>query len=737
MLLAHDRVSIRSSSAAWSARLRKRDAERLEDRLEHVLRVGSVHQAHVQGERGAVDELAQKRGDDVGRHAAEPRARQIDVGDEQRLVARLERDVRERLRGGHDGGSVAAAPFDPQRLCKRLAERASCRTHLFLRVSGSHLEREVERGIAREQSEQVVEHGHARRDVRLALADDDDADLRARFVFRIRSPHDARERTGTLYTLERWAERPMPISNKRNTFATGMRVHPQALAASAFLAIFAASPAHASHVGAVGPTAHEWPAGEVSVGYSSLPALNSALARYHVRIVRRLPAPAHVVQVAARQVTQRRSRRPCRASPAFASCRDSPPAATTWNRHSRFRSGAHFRGSGVPRDALRQRIRPAVLRAASAITIAVIDTGADVTAPDLAAKAPTVYNQRTGTSDVRDTVGHGTFVASLAAGSVTNEDGIAGAGGDAQLLVVKAGNGDGSFTDVDEAAGIMYAVDHGAKIVNLSVGGATTSTTEQHAIDYAVQKGVLVVAAVGNEYSSGNPVEYPAALLQPAGSNGVGGSGLAVTASGPTGLRAHFANTGSWVSLAAPGENVFGAVSQDSSPAAYPRSPLPGAQSGLYGYASGTSFAAPQVAGAAALVWAANPSLTGPQVAQILKETASGAGRWTPELGFGVIDVAAAVARAQTGAPGVLLSGNHVATHVQLNWSGDATRYALSLSKDSSPATTVLSGTQTSTALTLARGHSYSFTVTALDASGAATATSAPLTVAVAARSRH
>jgi hypothetical protein len=124
-------------------------------------------------------------------------------------------------------------------------------------------------------------------------------------------------------------------------------------------------------------------------------------------------------------------------------------------------------------------------------------------------------------------------------------------------------------------------------------------------------------------------------------------------------------------------------------------------------------------------------------VAQILKETASGVGRWTPDLGFGVIDVAAAVARAQTGAPGVLLSGNHVATHVQLNWSGDATRYALSLSKDSSPATTVLSGTQTSTALTLARGHSYSFTVTALDESGAATATSAPLTVAVAARSRH
>ena len=134
---------------------------------------------------------------------------------------------------------------------------------------------------------------------------------------------------------------------------------------------------------------------------------------------------------------------------------------------------------------------------------------------------------------------------------------------------------------------------------------------------------------------------------------------------------------------------------------------------------------------------AANPLLTAPQVAQILKETASGAGRWTPDLGFGVIDVAAAVARAQAGVPGVLLSGNRVDTRVQLNWGGDGTRYSLSLSKDSSPASPVLADTQlTSTTLTLTRGHSYSFTVAALDASGAALATSAPLTLALAARAR-
>ena len=182
---------------------------------------------------------------------------------------------------------------------------------------------------------------------------------------------------------------------------------------------------------------------------------------------------------------------------------------------------------------------------------------------------------------------------------------------------------DGAFTDVDEAAAVMYAVDHGAKIINLSVGGPTTSVTEQRAIQYAVQHGVLDRRGRRQRVRQREPGRVPRSAPPARGSNGVGGFGLAVTASTATGAHASFANTGSWVSLAAPGENVFGAVSQYSSQSLYPRSVLPGAQSGLYGYASGTSFAAPQVSGAAALVWAANPSLTPVQVAQILKETAT------------------------------------------------------------------------------------------------------------------
>ena len=288
----------------------------------------------------------------------------------------------------------------------------------------------------------------------------------------------------------------------------------------------------------------------------------------------------------------------------------------------------------------------AVFRAASAVTIAVIDTGADLNAPDIAAKNPIAYGQRNQNGDVRDNVGHGTFVAALAAGSITNGEGIAGFGGDAKLMIVKAGSGDGALTDSDEAAAIVYAVDHGARIINLSFGGTISTATEKNAIDYAAAHGVLIVAAVGNDYLEGNPTFYPAATLQPVGSKGGGGVGLAVAASTDSGTHAPFSNTGTYVSLAAPGEGVFSAVSATARASDYPRVPLPGSTHGLYGYGSGTSFAAPQVAGAAALVMAANPLLGATDVARVLKESADAHGTWTPELGFGVIDVAAAVALA-------------------------------------------------------------------------------------------
>jgi len=284
-----------------------------------------------------------------------------------------------------------------------------------------------------------------------------------------------------------------------------------------------------------------------------------------------------------------------------------------------------------------------VLSAASRVKIAVIDSGADVSAPDLADKTPATWSVLSRSQRVRDVLGHGTFVSSLAAGSVDNGVGIAGFGGDAKLLVVQAIGKNGYITDVDEAAAIVYAVKHGAKIINLSIGGSATSLIEQRAVHYAARHGVLLVAAAGNEHQYGNQVEYPAALLQPVGSRGRGGVGLAVGATKMDGTRAPFSNTGTYLSLAAPGENVFAAESADSD---WPRAQPPWVSPGYYGWASGTSFAAPEVAGAAALVWGANPGLTARQVAQVLKKSASGRG-WSAELGWGRLDAAAAVRLAQ------------------------------------------------------------------------------------------
>jgi len=159
-----------------------------------------------------------------------------------------------------------------------------------------------------------------------------------------------------------------------------------------------------------------------------------------------------------------------------------------------------------------------VLRAASRVKVAVIDSGADLAAPNVGDKAPATWSVLSHSHKVKDVLGHGTFVASIAAGSVRDGVGIAGFGGDAKLLVVQAIDRDGYITDFDEAAAIVYAVKHGADVINLSIGGSETSAIEKRAVRWAARQGVLIVAAAGNEHDAGNPIEYPAALLQPKGS---------------------------------------------------------------------------------------------------------------------------------------------------------------------------------------------------------------------------
>ena len=473
----------------------------------------------------------------------------------------------------------------------------------------------------------------------------------------------------------------------------------------------------------------KWPSHTVLIGYSNEQALEAALQGRGARVVARVPSLRTVAV------------RPSGDAASFA-------ADVSGAR------GIDFVEPPVPRRALVEpaltpaavpggayqwqyvltgadRVPERIVRAAGGIRIGIVDSGADLTAPDLEGKRPMTYNAIDNSSDVKDVIGHGTFVASLAAGSSSNGEGMAGIAGEARLIAIKASY-QGMFTDFELAAAIAYAVDRGAKIVNLSLGGTKSSLTEVRALDYALTKDVLVVAAAGNSALEGNPVSYPAAHLQPLKSNGVGGYGLSVGASTITGARADFSNHGSYISLAAPGEEVFGAISKDSSPKHFPRVPLPGSAKGLYGYSSGTSFSAPQVSGAAALVWAANPSLSSRQVADILKQTASGAGRWNPELGFGVINVAAAVQVAEV-TPAVSLQAVKFGDAARLSWRGSTRKErayrVLALGANDEEHVVVASTTERSHTVQGDKGVTYAFVVESLDAAGAVIARSAPALV--------
>jgi subtilisin family serine protease len=479
------------------------------------------------------------------------------------------------------------------------------------------------------------------------------------------------------------------------------------LSATAVAALLAASGA------AAGPSA----ARLTVIGYTSDHALHAAVTASGGRVVRKLRA-IHAAEVEAPpaalrlishvpgiRYAQRPVLRYSLGEPALA------PAAVPGGAYEWQYASSHE--DGVPAS---------VAQAAAGLTIAVVDTGADVNAPDLAAKSPSTWSVLSNATDVTDRQGHGTFVSSLAAGSSTNNEGVAGFGGDAKLLDVQAAQADGSISDVDSADGIIYAVDHGAKIINMSYGGTTPSPVEQSAVAYAAGHGVLLVAAAGNDGAGLDFPLYPAAFLQPLNSDGQGGIGLAVASTNLSGGASSFSNWGSYISMAAPGENVFGAVSATAS--SWPTTPLPGSSAGDYGYDSGTSFASPEVAGAAALVWAANPGLSATDVAAVLKATAAGNnGVWNAHTGFGRLDAAAAVARAQgllTAPPPVTLTGTRKGSHVDLSWSAPgAGAYRLSVTLDGGR-TRVLQGSTTATSASydLDPGHTYSFLVSVQDSFG-------------------
>jgi subtilisin family serine protease len=235
-------------------------------------------------------------------------------------------------------------------------------------------------------------------------------------------------------------------------------------------------------------------------------------------------------------------------------------------------------------------------------------------------------------NDPQDEVGHGTHVAGTVACTSNDSRGVAGVTWNCRLQPVRVLararrlsdnriSGFGSAADI--AAGIRWAADHGARIINLSLGGPTDTTVERNAVAYAVGKGVLVVAAMGNENS--NAPSYPAAYPDV----------VAVGAVQATNQRAPFSNMGPHIDVAAPGVNIWSTYWDNT-----------------YAQLNGTSMASPHVAGVAALILSCNANLPATQVAQILRDTAQPL-RDNPadpipndNYGYGLVDAKAALDRA-------------------------------------------------------------------------------------------
>lgn len=242
--------------------------------------------------------------------------------------------------------------------------------------------------------------------------------------------------------------------------------------------------------------------------------------------------------------------------------------------------------------------------AGQGITIAIVDTGVALGHPDLKDNLVPGYNAITGSEAPganQDNNGHGTHVAGIAAAQ-SNSVGIVGVAYQAKIMPIKAMNSLGDGNDDAIAAGIVWAADHGAKIINLSLGtenGSVSSDILRQSIAYASNKGCLLVAAAGNydPETEANPgVSYPASDPDV----------LAVAATDKSNNVANYSVSGPEVDLAAPGDSIISDWWSKTKGVGYAE-------------ASGTSMAAPFVAGEAALIWSQHPNWSRDQVIQVLK----------------------------------------------------------------------------------------------------------------------
>lgn len=254
----------------------------------------------------------------------------------------------------------------------------------------------------------------------------------------------------------------------------------------------------------------------------------------------------------------------------------------------------------------------------ASVVVAVNDTGADCTHPDLQGKCLRGYDFVNDDTDPRDDHGHGTHVSGLVAATANNAVGGAGSGPEAMVLPVKVLSSGGSGNMSWIASGVTYAADNGAQIINMSLGGRFTSSALRDAIAYAIGKGVTVVAAAGNE-STSNP-SYPAAYP------GV----ISVAATDRQNRLADFSNYGDTLDVSSPGVGILSTV-----------------RGGSYQAWNGTSMASPIVAGVAALLKAQGPCRSPQDIENVLESTAKDLGSpgWDRTFGAGLIQADKALAQ--------------------------------------------------------------------------------------------
>lgn len=259
--------------------------------------------------------------------------------------------------------------------------------------------------------------------------------------------------------------------------------------------------------------------------------------------------------------------------------------------------------------------------------IAIVDSGVDVTHPDLRAKIVDTFNAADNVKEVVDVIGHGTHVAGIAAAMTNNGTGVAGVAPDCGILAIKVSSGTSSSPSTDGIAnGIIWAADHNADVINLSLGSSRQSKVITDAVNYALSKNVVVLAATGND--SGRIQSFPAAIP------GV----IAVGSTDATDRRSSFSNYGPWISVVAPGSAILSSFPLNDN--------LIGQKE--YGMISGTSMATPFATGVAALVRSKYKKMPVAMVKQVLESSADdkGAPGFDEEYGHGRLNVARALSRA-------------------------------------------------------------------------------------------